>query len=136
MNASVFRKTRFEIREIHQGPNSFGLVCTERGTRGRMPPLEVPEEAFTDEEMAQVHAVLELLENKFAPVYDAHVEDPERLKDLLVEAKEAEKRVASAKAEAALIEAENLVKRAELEEFDRNLATIRAEAAKKDREEP
>jgi hypothetical protein len=80
MNASTHRKTRFEIRLLQQGPNSFGLICTVRGKAGEeAPPLEVPEELFTDEEMSTVHAALGILEEKFAIVYDNAIADPNYL---------------------------------------------------------
>src|SRR5574338_1104007 len=80
MNASVYRKTRFEIKLVQQGPNSFGLVCAIRGKAGEeAPPLEVPEELFTDDEMKQVHSALQILEEKFAIVYDQAVADPSYL---------------------------------------------------------
>lgn len=149
INASVPRNTRFEIRTITQGPNSFHLVCTPRDVPPdvvvengrevlralRSPDLEVPEEDFTDEEMQQVHAVLELLEEKFAVVFDRWANAPARIVDVVNETVEAEKQLAAkkaeleaAKAEAARIEAENIVRRAEAEELERNLAAIRAAA--------
>jgi len=80
MNASKHRNTKFEIRLIQQGPNSFGIICSVRGKVGEeAPPLEVPEELFTDEEMKQVHDTLELLENKFAIVYDQVMSLPQNL---------------------------------------------------------
>lgn len=80
MNASVYRKTRFEVKLVQQGPNSFGLVCAARDKVGEeVPPLEVPEELFTDDEMKQVHNALQILEEKFAIVYDQAIADPSYL---------------------------------------------------------
>lgn len=130
LNASVHRKTRFEIRELHQGPNSFGLVCTERGSLGKLPGLEVHESDFTDEEMAQIHAALELLENKFAPVYDAHTRDPARMRELLVEAKEAERQLEISRLEMNRVAMELIAKRAELEELTATAESLRSKAEK------
>lgn len=92
MNASVYRNTRFEIKLIQQGPNSFGLVCAVRGKFGEeAPPLEVPEELFTDEEMSTVHKALEILEEKFAIVYDEALADPNYLANELKRADAAHK---------------------------------------------
>jgi hypothetical protein len=135
MNASTSRDTRYELKFLHQGPNAFGLECTERGVHGSSPVrLEVHESLFTDEEMAQVHAVLAMLEEKFAAAHDAketelgmHTAAIPRAKvhELVRQAEEARIAVKVAQLESARIEAENLLKREELAEFDRNLATIR-----------
>lgn len=143
INASVYRNTRFEIRTIEQEANGFRLVCSprnvaphvvvlENGQRvlraERTPPLEVHEKDFTDDEMRQVHALFEMLENKFAAVHSQWEADPARNRELVAAAVEAERRIKSARLEAARIEAENIAKRAEAEELDLNLAAMRAAA--------
>lgn len=131
MNASVFRNTKFEIRELHQGPNSFGVVCTERSTRGRVAPLEIPEELLDDAEMAQVHAVLGMLEKKFEIVHDAYLSDPARLQDLLVEARLAEEATRAAKLETRRLELAQAEKAAKLAELDTQIAEREAKIAAK-----
>lgn len=126
LNAAAFRDTRFELRSVQQGPNSFGVTCAERGVAGNVPPLEVHEDAFTDEEMAQVHAVLEMLERKFEVVHEAWESDPARLKTLLVEAKEAETKLSATRIESQRIELELIAKRAEAEKLDAAIEAKRA----------
>ena len=132
MNASVFRNTRFEIRQLHQGPNAFGLLCSERGVAGSSPPpLQVDESEFTDEEMAQVHAVLEMLENKFAAVFDRETADitPQKVQKMLAEVQEAKAQKEALLLAAAQIEAENAAKRAEAAELDKAIADMKAASA-------
>lgn len=102
MNASVYRKTRLEIREIHQGPNSFGVRANFRefeslvnGQAPRVPDLELHESLFTEEEMRQVHAVLEMLEKKLETVYAEWEAHPDRNKELIEQAVLAQKQLAS-----------------------------------------
>lgn len=154
MNASVFRTTRFEIGMIHQGPNSFGIAAAERGVHGsQVERLEVPEEDFTDEEMAQVHAVLEMLEEKFAAVFDRKTRDltPAVVHDMLNTTERAKAAAlaaqkAAAKADADRVQLEEAASRAaadcaatmvekerlaaELAALDAAIAAKRAEAAK------
>lgn len=122
MNASTHRNTKYEILFLHQGPNSFGLECIERGVFGsKVARLEVPESLFTDEEMTQVHAALGLLEEKFAIAHDAEekaiqlagINIPrQEVHKLVAQAQEARAEVERAKLEAARIEAENKANRA------------------------
>lgn len=122
INASVYRNTRFELRSVTQEANAFVLVCSERAlapvvapetghaAARRTPPIEVHESRFTDEEMLQVHAVLEMLERKAADVVATIEADPSRV---LAAAIEAENRLTKARAEAAKLEADTARKRAE-----------------------
>lgn len=138
MNASVFRNSKFELRQLVQGPNSFGLLVSERGVFGSSPsPIEVPEGDFTDAEMQQVHNALALLETKAAAVYQRKLDElgadadklpAEKLHALVKAADDAKAAKMAADLETARIEAEALVKRAEAEEFDRNQAVLRAAA--------
>ena len=122
----MHRATRFEIREIHQGPNSFGLVCSQReGGTGKLPPIEIQEGDFTDAEMKQVHEVLELLEGKFAFAIDDWAAAPERTAELLVEAVDAEKRMHLAQAESARIEGEIAARILEVDALDVEIAAKR-----------
>ncbi len=113
LNASVFRDTRFEIRSVHQGPNSFVLEVGVRGSGtvvdGRFqgvngPPLEAHESLFTDEEMTLVHQALELLENKYAEAYDKWANSPERAASVIAAAADAERRLKAAHEKLAAIE--------------------------------
>ena len=79
MNASVYRNTKFEIRLIQQGPNSFGLVCTNRKNISERINLEISEKEFTDEEISQIHDILGILEEKFEKVYNRLISDPKFL---------------------------------------------------------
>lgn len=108
MNASSHRNTRFEIVLFQQGPNSFGIVCAERGVHGsNIEPLEVHESAFTDEEMAQVHAVLGMLEEKYAAVFDAKraVHTPEAVHALVNQGERARREAEEAERTLAKVEA-------------------------------
>lgn len=139
MNASVYRNTKYEVRFLHQGPNAFGLECSERGVPGVAPVrVEVHESLFSDKEMKQIHDALALLEEKFAIAYAAKEAewgvdglDAPRAKvhALIREAEEAKAQAEAAKVEAARIQAENIVKRAEVEELDANLNIMRAAVA-------
>lgn len=121
INASVYRNTRFELRSVQQEANSFKVVCSERkqtpmlvGSRvvaSRTPALDLGEAMFTDEEMRQVHAVLELIEVKFASAYEAYAKDPAHAHNMVAEAAAAETRLVAARAELAKVEAETARKR-------------------------
>lgn len=149
MNASVFRNTRHEIRSIHQGPNAFGLVVVHRLRNAEQAPtepaplLEIPEEDFSESEMLQVHAVLEMLEHKYAARLDAEAAKLEvpldapvgKVHELVKKAREAEAAKAAADAETARIEAENILRREEqarelaiAEQLRADLAAIQAAA--------
>lgn len=106
MHASAQRSTRFEVLEIKQGPNSFALVCAHRATPSRGPMLEVYEEAFTDAEMQQIHAALELLETKYASVYDAWNNEPAQLASMIESAVAAKAEAESLKQEIELLKQE------------------------------
>lgn len=138
MNASASRNTRYEIRFLHQGPNQFGLECVERGVYSSAPVrLEVHESLFTDEEMQLVHDALALLEEKFAQTHAAkeaelglNLDAPRaEVHKLVRQAEEARAAKHEAEIESARLTAENILKRAEAEELDRNLAIIREAAA-------
>jgi len=138
MNASSFRNTRFELKQLVQGPNSFGVVCTERGVHGsKIEPLEVPEGAFTDEEMAQVHATLEMLERKFAAVFDATaaVLTPAKVHALVSDSERAKREAAAAQREAQDAEAKRAAAEMETASIEVTKARLAAEvdaaAAKK-----
>lgn len=126
INASVYRHTRFELRSLTQGPNSFMVVASPRDVPPdvviedgreviralRTPELEIPEEDFSDQEMALVHAVLEMLEHKFAAVFDRWANAPGRIVEVVNATIAAEQRLAELKAEAEKLEAENAARRA------------------------
>lgn len=130
------RSTKYELRFLHVGPNSVGVECTERGVHGSVPiRLEVSEDAFTEGQVEQIKSAFSLIEEAFRIAHDAK-EDALKLTGIDVPRAEvhklvelAEKARAAARAaelETARIEAENIVKRSEHEELDRNLAAMRA----------
>lgn len=132
MNASQHRDTQYEIASLRQEPNSFVVECVERGVFGSRPvPLDLHESLFSEEEMTTVHEALRILEEKFAIAHAAKEQELEIVGLDVPRAKVQEfvRRAEGAKAEAARIEAENLVKRAEAEELDANLSVLRAAAA-------
>lgn len=111
MNASQYRKTRFELAALLQGTNSFRIRASERGVFGSNVELEVPEEAFSDAEMTQVQDALGVFEAVFARVFDAKAveHDPVTVHNLI-------QRGELAKIETARAEAEAIIRKAELDE--------------------
>ncbi len=129
MNASVFRKTRFELVSLVQGPNQFRVVAVSRTTPptvnpsgGLIPPpavtLEVHEDLFSNDEMVRVHAALEILEEKFAEAYDAWATAPERIDDAIRAAE-------AAKLEKSRLDMEMVQKRAEMADLEEQIAEKR-----------
>lgn len=133
MNASKPRDTRFEIRQFVQGPNSFGLLCSERDVHGSaIDPIEVHEGAFTDAEMAQVHAVLELLERKYEAAFDAKAAEhtPATVHALINQGEQAKREAAEAERAAKAAEEARLVEERIASEA-RNAAAAAEEARRK-----
>lgn len=137
MNAAVFRPTAFELVSLQQGPNQFRVVAVSRTMPptvnhqgGLVPPpaitLDVGEELFSDEEMAQVHATLELLENKFTAKFNEWATDPTRIADAVNAAAVAEMRRDAAEAMARELKARQAEKLAELAALDEQIAAKKA----------
>ncbi len=145
------RSTKYEHRQTVVGPNSLGVVCAERGVFRSSPiPLELPESMLDQQVRVRfggqvievtgselVHAYQALVEECFRQLHDAKEEELQLkgidvpravVHSLMREAEEAKSAVRAAQLETARIEAENIAKRAEAEELDRNLAVIRAAA--------
>jgi hypothetical protein len=118
MNASVYRNTRFEILLIQQGPNSFGCVALARDGSTAKLQFDLHESMFSDLEMAQIHDVLRLLEEKFAAAYDAEEQDPKKAKAIIAEAIEAKRELEITRLEKQRLEIEAVALRAELSEKD------------------
>ena len=101
MNASQHRETPFEFLDVAQLANAFRVTCVSRTNHtSRIPPLEIDEKKFTEEEMIAIQGVLEIFEKKFAVVYSEWTTNPTRLNDVFTKAAEAEERTSVAKAEA------------------------------------
>lgn len=152
MDASVHRDTQFEIREIHQGPNAFGLVTIERYVHGSAPsPIEVPQDLLNDDtplagltgeaKMQAVQLAHQILEEAAAIVYQRKLDaigvdataalkiPAAMLHDLVKQAEDIEARKQVAELAAAQLEADTIAKRAEFEELNQNLAAIQAATA-------
>ena len=143
MNASAPRSTRFELHTLVQLANHFRVSASQRGgavepngvvgpngTQGlrpvAVPTLEIPEEAFSDEEMETIHEALRILEEKFALVYDGWAAAPERMHEAVSTAVEAEARAKRAELKALELEARQAEKLAELTALDEEIAAKRA----------
>jgi hypothetical protein len=148
-HTAYFRDTRFEIHQIHQGPNGWGIVCSDRTVKPKvengklvataLPPLEVNATRYTQEQNDLIIEAFRLLELGFADAYDAYAKDPARLTEAVAVARRAEvelaettKRIEAAKLEHAKLELDLISKRAEAEEFATNMAAIRAAAKGQD----
>lgn len=105
------RDTQFELLNVRQRANGWTLRCVERGIASQVPDLDVSDDALTQAEHDVVIAAFTILEEKAAVVHRRYVSDPQRLRDLLVEAKAAEE--AKGKAEEARAKAD--AERADLE---------------------
>ncbi len=138
-HASTHRSTDHEIGQIHQGPNSFGLVMTRRldkgGALGNRVQVEVKEapaliledgsvqedpartlpEHLTQAELVIIHSAFEILERKGDIIQAKWVAAPERALETIEEAKRTERAareaVKAAEDQAAAVEAEHIVKR-------------------------
>lgn len=138
-----YRDTGVELSTTNQQANGLRVVCSVRslppdiiadptspsGVRLQaqyIPELYLPYDDWTEEELALDVAYRTMIEKKVAARVGAYQNSPERQAKKVSEALDAENRVAAANLEAARIEAENIVRRAEAEQFDRDLATMRA----------
>ena len=142
LNASAHRHTRFELRSLIQGPNSFALECSERGVLGTKPkPLDVPEKRWTDAEMKTIHEALRLLEVGYQAEYEEEYEStPQEAQAATVQVADAEEALkalaeAHAKVQNDLLLKQNVAiqlddeverKRAAAKELQASIETLRA----------
>ncbi len=135
MDMGSFRGNKYEVRAIQLGPNQLGVIAVEHGVTGvKLTPRELDQGLFTEKESAQLHEAFSLVERVFGEVIEAEEQELElsglkvardKVHELLNAAQTAKKEQKAAELETARISAENLVKRAEAEELDRNLSVLR-----------
>lgn len=133
------RSTKYEVLLAQVGPNAVGCRVVERGVRDGKPiDVDVPEDLYTPAQIQQIQAALSLLEEGARVVQDgkeaelklAGIDVPRaEVQKLVAAADDAKAAVVAAQLESARIEAENIVKRAEAEQLDADLATLRAAVA-------
>lgn len=158
-HTSSTRSTKYEWSGSRQvGPNSLPVACVERGVVGSPIEIDIDESVLSQPVrltiggttldvggMELVHAFMSFVEEAFRTVHDAKeaelklagIDIPRAEVQKLVRAAEDAKAakaatdaaIAAAQLEQARIEAENIVKRAEIEQLDADLATMRAAVA-------
>jgi hypothetical protein len=145
-NLGSYRSTKYEVHEIKLGANGAQLACSERGVYGSTTVrLDVPEEIYTPEQVATIHAALSLLEEGFRAVHDAKEAElglagatvaRDEVHRLVLEAEAAKEAQAKAEAETtalrteqARLDGEAVAKRAELAALDAELAAKRERPA-------
>lgn len=136
MKTSNLRPTRFSFAKAEQTSKGLVITCSDdhaapqRGANGgiipvKSPPLLVPDGVFTQEKLAIVVEALGFLEEAYGLVHVGYEADPDRNRELIERAVNAEKRVEAAQLEAQRLELEANVAR---EEQAALLAMTQAEA--------
>ena len=123
-----FRKTRFELRQLVQGPNGWAVTCSERGVSGsNIPELVIPEDLCTQAEIKEIVEAFTVIERCFERVFDEQEKSPAAVHALVTSAVQAKKDVEKAELDKVRLEEEVNARRAEIEAMDRTLDAKRKE---------